>query len=60
MKTLQESLLDDLTGQTKDLRRLQIEEWLEENDLRYDYELYNHQLEENDVINQYSFDIRWR
>ena len=36
------------------------EEWLEENDLKYDYELYNHQLEENDVINQYSFKIRWK
>ena len=36
------------------------EEWIEENDLRYDYELYNNQLEENDVINQYSFDIRWK
>lgn len=36
------------------------EEWLEENDLEYDYELYNHQLEENDVINQYSFKIRWK
>lgn len=35
-------------------------EWLDENDLSYDYELYNHQLEENDVVNQYSFEIRWK
>jgi len=34
------------------------EEWLEENDLKYDYEVYNHQLE--DVIIQYSFKIRWK
>ena len=36
------------------------EEWLEENDLSYGYELYNHQLEENDAINQYSFEIKWK
>lgn len=35
-------------------------EWLDENDLSYDYELYNHQLEENDVVNQYSFEIKWK
>ena len=33
MKTLKESLLDDFGSQTKDLKRLQIEEWLEKNNI---------------------------
>ena len=39
--------------------RWHFKQWLEENKLEYECELYN-QLEENDEINQYKFEIRWK
>ena len=39
--------------------RWHFKQWLEENKLEYEYELYN-QKEEYDEINQYMFKIRWK
>lgn len=39
--------------------RWHFKQWLEENKLEYECELY-HQLEEYDEINQYMFKIRWK
>ena len=48
-----------MTCKTSTDDRWHFKQWLEENKLEYEYELY-HQLEEYDEINQYMFKIRWK